>query len=52
MMNQRVWGTTYLTGNINTLKIPRPHSIAKGVYILRCINMETNEEFTEKVIFL
>lgn len=52
LFNQRLWETTFLTGNINTLQMSRPASLGKGMYILRFINMDTNESYTEKVIFL
>ena len=52
MSNQRLWKTTFNSGNTNLLQIPRPKSISKGVYTLRCIDLKTNEEFSQKVIFL
>ncbi|MBC7887537.1 MAG: hypothetical protein H7Z13_06580 [Ferruginibacter sp.] len=53
MLSQGVWETKFITGSNNsTLKIPRPNSIVKGVYVLKCIDMSTNEEYSEKVIFL
>ncbi|MEO5891200.1 MAG: hypothetical protein ABIQ31_13145 [Ferruginibacter sp.] len=52
MVNQGLWETTFTTGNNNTLEIARPSSIGKGIYTLRCIDMDTNEVFSEKLIFL
>jgi hypothetical protein len=52
MLNQGVWESTFNTGNSNTMRIQRPQSVGKGIYVLKCINLKTNEEFSEKVIFL
>ena len=52
MVNQPVWETVFTTGTTNTLQIQRSKSIAKGVYVLKCIDINTNEESSEKVIFL
>lgn len=52
MVGQGVWETTFILGSNNTLRVARSHSMAKGIYTLRCIDMNTNEEISEKVIVL
>ncbi len=52
MLNQGIWKMNCLTGLNNTIQIHRPESVGKGIYILKVIDMNTNEEFSEKIIFL
>jgi len=52
LTNQGVWETTFTTGNNKLLQIVRPQSLGKGIYLLRCIDTLTNEEYAEKVILL
>lgn len=52
MQNQAVWQTTFTNNNNNIFKSERPSAILKGIYILKCVNMNTGEEYARKVIFL
>jgi len=52
MLNQGVYETSFISGNNNILQIPRSKSMGKGIYILKIFNLNTNEEFSEKIIFL
>ena len=52
LLNQTVYESSFITGNNNVLQIPRSKSIGKGVYVLKIFNLNTNEQFSEKIIFL
>ena len=52
LLNQELWETRFAPANNNTLQIIRPASITKGIYLIRFIDMFTNEEYSEKLIFL
>ena len=52
MLNQAIWQSDFTPCNAYTLKITRPVSVSKGIYVLRCIDVNTNEEYSEKLIFL
>ena len=51
-MNQVISQQLFTTEGKGLVEIQRPASSGKGMYILRIIDMDTNEEFAEKLIFL
>lgn len=51
MLNQAVYQRDFTTANSNIMQIPRTQSMGKGIYVLRVIDMNSNEEFSQKVIF-
>ncbi len=52
LLNQAVYQTSFITVNNNVLQIPRSKTIGKGIYVLKIFNLNTNEQFSEKIIFL
>jgi hypothetical protein len=52
MVNQGVFESTFSTTNNGRMIIPRTKIIQKGIYILKVIDLNTQEEFAEKIIFL
>lgn len=51
MLNQNVKEFSFQNGNGNRLQIRRSKGMSDGMYILRLIDMNTNEEFSYKIIF-
>ncbi len=52
LLNQPVYESGFIGGNNNMLQIPGGKKIGKGVYVLKIFNLNTNEQFSEKIIFL
>ncbi|RYE13784.1 MAG: T9SS type A sorting domain-containing protein [Sphingobacteriales bacterium] len=52
MSNQLVLQQNYSTASSNHLEIHRPASTQPGMYLLRIVNTATNEQVTQKIIFL
>jgi hypothetical protein len=51
ILNQKLKEIIFNTGNGNKLQIKRAGNISAGIYILQFIDMNTNEEFSQKIIF-
>lgn len=51
ILNQKLKEIIFNTANGNKLQIKRTGNISPGIYILQFIDMDTHEEFSQKVIF-
>ncbi len=51
ILNQKLKEIVFNTANGNILQIKREGNMNSGIYILQFIDMNTNEEFAQKVIF-
>ncbi|MDP4283504.1 MAG: T9SS type A sorting domain-containing protein [Bacteroidota bacterium] len=51
MLNQKIKEIVFKNENGNKLQIRKTKNISSGIYILRFIDKNTNEEFSQKVIF-
>ena len=51
-LSQAIKETVFTTDGSSKLQITRAPGMGKGMYILRITDQDTNEIFTEKVIFL
>jgi hypothetical protein len=51
-MNQVIAQQLFSSEGKGVVDIQRPANSGKGMYILRIIDLDNNEEFAEKLIFL
>jgi hypothetical protein len=52
MVNQGVFERDFSTVNNGLLQIPKNKLIQKGIYVLKVIDVNSHEEYSEKIIFL
>ncbi len=50
-LNQVVKEIKFISGYNNNLQIVRTKNMSRGMYVLKIVNLNTNEELTQKIIF-
>ena len=52
MVNQVVSETTINAESQREFKVIRSKKMSKGLYVLKCVDLKTGDEYTQKLIFL